>query len=69
MRSGYLMTARHSCGEVFETYAEAVSPSLGAQRCLEEFPPEKDYTDHRIKDFETNAEYLCKRKEPEPNAD
>jgi hypothetical protein len=65
MRSEYILTAKHSCGVEFASYAEAESPSLGAQRCLEEFPPEDGYSDQMIEDFQTKTKYICKRKEPD----
>lgn len=59
------MSAIHSCDELFATYAESETPSLGCQRAFEEFPPEEGYRDHQIKNVETGAKYLCKRKESE----
>ena len=65
MRQGYQLSARHPTEGMIATFAEAESPSLGCQRCMEEFPPEEGYTEHRIRNFETKAEYFCKRKEPD----
>ena len=65
MRQGYQLFATDPVEGPVASYAEAESPGQAAERCYLQFPLIDGFTEHKLLNIETRAEYNCKKKEPD----
>jgi hypothetical protein len=62
-KDGYQIYATDPVEGEVASYTEAESPGVACWSCLRQFPENKGFTGHRIKNLENNAEYRCTKKE------
>jgi len=68
-RDGYQIYADDPVEGSVASYTEGETPGVACHRCFVQFPLEKGFTNHMIKNLSTGKQYRCAPKKQEEKPD